>query len=100
MSVLVTLKVPADGTRLEEFANARPDVFKTIVERGKEFGVIKHHIWASADTVLVVDEWPDEASFQSFFAASPEIKDVMESAGATGPPEISFWRKLNTGDDV
>jgi hypothetical protein len=50
--------------------------------------------------VLVVDEWPDEASFQAFFAASPEIQDVIAAAGPSGPPEITFWTKLDTGDEI
>ena len=50
--------------------------------------------------VLVVDEWPSAEAFQAFFDASPEIRGVMERAGVTSQPEIVFWRKLDTNDDV
>jgi hypothetical protein len=49
--------------------------------------------------VLVIDEWPDEGSFQKFFEASPEIKDLMERAGA-GEPSIEFWHHLDVKDEV
>ena len=43
---------------------------------------------------------PTKISFQAFFADRPEIQDVMAAAGATAPPEITFWTKLDTGDEV
>ena len=30
----------------------------------------------------------------------PEIEPMMAAAGVTGEPEITFWRKLDTHDDV
>lgn len=48
----------------------------------------------------MVDEWPSAEAFQAFFDASPEIRGVMERAGVTSQPEIVFWRKLDTNDDV
>jgi hypothetical protein len=49
---------------------------------------------------MVVDEWPDEARFQQFFAAEQEAIGGLMAQVATGEPEITFWRKLETGDDV
>jgi hypothetical protein len=49
---------------------------------------------------MVVDEWPDEESFHTFFQASPEIAGYMEAAGVTSEPVITFWRPLDTNDDV
>ena len=49
---------------------------------------------------MVVDEWPDAESFQRFFEADqPNIGPLMQEVG-TGEPEITFWRKLETGDEV
>lgn len=92
--------VPADGAKLLDYAKADPDALGAIVVKAKSYGVISHRFYASADEELVLDEWPDEASFQEFFEASPEIQDVMAAAGASGPPVITFWTKLDTGDEV
>jgi hypothetical protein len=48
---------------------------------------------------MVVDEWPDEETFHKFFESEPEIKDIMTAAGASGPPEITFWTRLDVGDE-
>jgi hypothetical protein len=47
----------------------------------------------------VVDEWPDAESFQAFFASEQENIGPLMAQVATGEPEITFWRKLETGDD-
>jgi quinol monooxygenase YgiN len=100
MTVLTTLRVSGDPKQLEGFAAGEDSPLPKVRERGIEFGCISHHFYGSDDEILVVDEWPDEASFRAFFDASPEIKDVMGAAGVTGQPEIKIWRKLETGDDV
>jgi hypothetical protein len=100
MAILMTLEVPADSDKLVQYSKDNPDALLKILERAKTHGVISHKFFASGGDVLVVDEWPDENSFQAFFADSPEIQDVMAAAGATAPPEITFWTKLDTGDEV
>jgi quinol monooxygenase YgiN len=96
MSVLMTLRVSGDPKEVEA---TDPDVLKTIIARAKEHGVISHHFYGSDNEILVVDEWPDEASFQKFFEASPDVEELMQRA-ATGEPAISFWHHLDTNDDV
>ena len=39
--------------------------------------------------LLVVDEWPDEESWQRFFAGQEDIKKVMAAAGATTEPTVT-----------
>jgi heme-degrading monooxygenase HmoA len=63
-------------------------------------GCIAHHFYGNEDEVLVVDEWPDEASFHAFFDASPDIAAMMGAAGVNTAPGITAWRKLDTGDEV
>jgi hypothetical protein len=49
---------------------------------------------------MVIDEWPDEQSFQSFFEENQaQIGPMFEAAGAPGEPGINFWRKLDTHDE-
>jgi heme-degrading monooxygenase HmoA len=100
LSVLMTLRVAGDGTKIEALASEDPSLLQKIVDRAKEHGLISHRFFGTEDEVLVVDEWPSPEAFQSFFDASPEIRGVMDRAGVTSQPEIKFWRKLDTKDEV
>ena len=95
MSVLMTLRVSGDPKAIEAFDR---DVLKTVSARGREHGALHHRFYGSDTEVLVIDEWPDEASFQAFFDASPEIKQIMDSAGVMSAPQIDFWRTLDVDD--
>src|SRR5436309_13820021 len=97
MSVVMTLRVPADAKKVEQQAKGDPAMLKTITERAKQHGLISHRFYGNDTEVLVVDEWPDEASFHAFFSQSPDIAKMMEAAGA-GEPVITFWRELETDD--
>ena len=61
-----------------------------------------HRFYGSEDgQIMVVDEWPDPGSFHKFFEANrAQIEPLMASIGATAEPEITFWRKLETRDDI
>ncbi len=96
MSVLMTMRVKGDPTKLEA---AERDVVRGVVEKAKQHGLIAHHFFGTDDEVLVVDEWPDEASFRTFFDSAPEIQEIFGRAGVTTEPQITFWRHLDVGDD-
>lgn len=100
MSVLMTLRIKGDATKLEALAAKDPTVFPSVAAKGKEMGATYHRFYATDSEVLVVDVWPDEATFHAFFESTPEIADVMAEAGVTTPPEITFWRKVDLGDDI
>ena len=102
MSVIMTLRVKGDPNELEKIAAEDPNRLPAIAEKAKEKGVIAHRFYASDDrTIMVVDEWPDRTSFQAFFEASQgEIGPLMSEAGVTTEPEITFWRKLETNDEI
>lgn len=97
MSVLMTLRVSGDAKSVEA---TDPATMKLIADRAVEHGLIRHRFYGSDSEVLVIDEWPDQESFQAFFDASPEIKEMMAAAGVTTAPTIEFWRPLDTGDSV
>ncbi|HLY50394.1 MAG TPA: hypothetical protein VKR21_14470 [Solirubrobacteraceae bacterium] len=102
MSVIMTLRMKADPRRVEELAAEDPSRFAGVAEIGKERGVIAHRFYGS-DTgeVMVIDEWPDTESFQRFFEETRDrIQPLMADAGVQGEPEITFWRKLETHDEV
>ncbi len=82
MSVRMTLTVTADPKQLEQF-------------------LIAHRFFGSDDggSLMVLDEWPDRQSFESFFhEQESEIGPMFVSAGVTAQPEPMFWRELETHD--
>ena len=75
---------------------------QAILDVAKRHGVIAHRFYGTDDgQAMVIDEWPDPQSFQAFFAETgDQIRGIMEQSGVTSEPEISFWHKLDTGDDL
>jgi hypothetical protein len=50
---------------------------------------------------MVIDEWPDEESFQRFFDSQQDaIGPLIQQAGVTMEPQVRFWRVLDTPDKV
>ena len=99
MSVIVILRIPGNPGDLEGYA-AGPggEVMRRIAEAGKAAGAIRHTFAGSDNEVLVIDEWPDEKTFQEFFTNQPEIPEIMRDGGAQGPPQITYYRILDTPD--
>jgi quinol monooxygenase YgiN len=102
MSVIVTIRMSGDPAKLEEFAATNEDTIRGIAERAKGYGVIAHRFYGSDDgQIMVIDEWPDAESFQTFFGESAsEIQPMLQQVGVTSEPEVTVWRKLDTRDDV
>jgi quinol monooxygenase YgiN len=100
MSVIMTLRAQGDPDKLEQLANEKRDVLQAIAERAKAAGLIAHRFYGSEGQIMVVDEWPDAGSFTRFFESEQEEIGPMMAQVATGEPEITFWRKLETHDDV
>jgi hypothetical protein len=100
MSVLMTLRVKADPKKLEAMVAADPKRLSVVADKGKTAGATYHRFYATDDEVLVVDEWPDEQTFHTFFGGTPEIPQIMAEAGVTEQPTITFYRKLELNDDI
>jgi hypothetical protein len=72
-----------------------------IMDVAKRKGLIAHRWYGSDGEFMAVDEWPDQESFQAFMEqAQSDIGPVMEAAGVTSQPSVTFWRTLDTGDAV
>lgn len=99
MSVIAMLRIKGNPADLERYA-AGPggELMRRIGEAGKAAGAVSHRFVGGDGEMFVIDEWPDEQTFQKFFADQPEIADVMRDGGAQGPPQISFYRVLDTPD--
>ncbi len=100
MSVIVTLRLKADGAKLEAWAKDNADALANTIKQAEQHGVIAHRFYADDDGgLMVLDEWPDAESFQAFFRSTQdEIGPIMMAAGAQGEPEVKFWRELDTPD--
>ena len=102
MSVIMTLRANGDPKELERRAGENPDAIRAISDRAREHGLIAHRFYGSDDGwIMAVDEWPDPDSFQAFFAeAREQIEPLMREIGVTADPEVTFWRKLESHDEV
>jgi hypothetical protein len=101
MSVIMTLQVTGDPKAMEQFAADDPDRMQAILEAAKRHGLIAHRFYGSTDggSVMVLDEWPDRESFESFFREQEsEIRPMFESGGVTSQAEPTFWHELETHD--
>lgn len=100
MSVIITLRIKADASKLEAWAGSNQDAMSTILEKAKQHGVIAHRFYANdSGDVLVLDEWPDAESFHAFFADSQgDIAPMMAAAGVQGQPAVDSWHELQTND--
>jgi hypothetical protein len=102
MSVIMTFEVRGDPKGLEQFANQNRDKMQAILEAAKQHGLIAHRFYGSADggRLMVLDEWPDPQSFESFFREQEsQIRPIFEAAGVTAEPEPSFWHQVATHDE-
>ena len=102
MSVIVTIHFQADGAKLEAWAAANKDAMAGILGKAKAQGLIAHRFYADdSGSVMVLDEWPDPESFQLFFEEMrSEIEPLMRDIGVTEEPQFTFWRKLESHDEV
>ena len=98
MSVFVILRIPGDPDTFERYANDHADLLRSIGADGRAAGGTRHAFAGGDGEILVVDEWPDAASFQQFFANQTDIPQLMKDGGAQGPPEVSIYRRLDTPD--
>ena len=100
MSVIMTMWAQADPNALEKYAADNPGALRAITDRAVKHGLIAHRFYGSGGQILVVDEWPDQESFENFWNESQsEIGPVMQAIGVTAQPGVNFWRELKTGDD-
>ncbi|GAA2750605.1 MULTISPECIES: hypothetical protein [Kitasatospora] len=101
MSVIMSLEAAGDPKALEQYATGNTEKMQRILEAAKRHGLIAHRFYGSDDgnSVLVLDEWPDRQSFESFFKEQEsEIQPLFEAARVTAKIEPTLWRELSTHD--
>jgi heme-degrading monooxygenase HmoA len=101
MSVIATVRFSGDPASFEQQAAEHADAIGRIMDVAKRHGLIAHRWYGTDGQYMAVDEWPDADSFNAFFnEAQPEIGPVMQAAGVTSPPDVTFWRTLDIDDAV
>src|SRR5919206_3973340 len=101
MSVIMTFEVTGDANAVEQFASENKDRMEAVLQAAEKHGLIAHRFYGSDDgsRLLVLDEWPDRQSFESFFREQePQIRPIIEAARASSEPQPTFWRELATHD--
>lgn len=101
MSVIMTLQVAGDPKALEQFASDNTEKQESVLAAAKRHGLIAHRFYGSDDggSCMVLDEWPDRQSFESFFKEQEsEIRPIFEAARVKEQVEPTFWRELTTHD--
>lgn len=97
-TVIVTLPT-RDAATLEKTVN-ESDQANQILESAHGYGLLTHRFVANANGCLVIDQWPDEASFNRFFAANEARIRQMLAPVMQGDPAIQTYTNLSTKDAV
>ncbi|NUR62249.1 MAG: hypothetical protein HOV87_26850 [Catenulispora sp.] len=101
MSVIMTLRIEGNAEALEKYAQEHKQEMKTVLGAAKSHGLIGHRFYGSQDGsgLIVVDEWPDRQSFESFYEEQADaIRPMFEAAQPKGEPTPMYWEELETGD--
>ena len=99
MSVIVIGRMQADPASVEKLWTTRKADFEAVAKEAKAAGAL-HHRWGFGDgEVVIIDEWPDADSFQSFFGSNELIPQLMQEGGVQGPPEFTIVEAKSGPDE-
>jgi hypothetical protein len=99
VNVIVMTHIPGDVADFERVVKDQADTFVAVSAEGKAAGAVHHcFVEASDGGVLIIDEWPSEEAFQTFFSSQEEIPKLMAAGGATGAPVTTSHRIIDTPD--
>ena len=100
MSVIVTLVAPGDPKAMERIAAEDPARLQAIVDAAKSHGLIAHRFYGSGEKMMVDRRVAGRGELPARSSPSWSRRSGRScSRSATGEPEITFWTKLETGDD-
>jgi quinol monooxygenase YgiN len=97
MSVMVTVKVPADTAQFSQWVESNADFLEATSATAKEAGCLHHQFAIGDGLVLILDEWVSAEAFTSFFG-NPQIAEAMAASGAQGEPEIMIGEVVDSSD--
>jgi heme-degrading monooxygenase HmoA len=99
MPVMMGMRMEVEPERFEALVAEKGELMKSISERGRAKGALRHMFLAGDGEVMVADEWDSEESFLAFFEeAGADIAALMAEGGVRNQPQPTFWRPLDTPD--
>ncbi len=87
--VIARFKV-SDVGKAADWARANAEVPEDITAYGKSLGQIGHRMFTDGKDLVVIDEWPDGDTFNTFFAGATRMGEFLSGAGIVGEPEVSI----------
>jgi hypothetical protein len=91
VSVIVIVRCAvSDVGQAVEFTRANPEIPDEITAYGKSLGQIGHRMLTDGKDLVVIDEWPDADTFNTFFAGAARMGEFMSGAGVVGDPQVSI----------
>lgn len=96
MSVIVVARFSvSDVGKAAEWARAHAEVPEDITAYGKGLGQIGHRMFTDGKDLVVIDEWPDADTFNTFFAGAKRMGEFLSGAGIVGEPEVRILDPLD-----
>ena len=90
MSVIVIGHMTVDPANLEQLWSERRADFEAVAEAARGAGAT-HHQWGFGQgEVVIIDEWPDAATFNRFFESQTKLGELMQAGGVQGPPTFEI----------
>ncbi len=100
MSVIVTMRAPADTEAFRSFVQtqANADLLKKISEDARSKGAIHHQFAVGDGYIMIIDEWETADAFTGWFEGNESVGEVMRESGVQGEPEISIGEAFESAD--
>ena len=96
MSVIVIARFTvSDVGKAVEFARTNAEIPNDITAFGKSLGQIGHRMTIDGKDLVVIDEWPDESTFNTFFAGATRMGEFLSGAGIVGEPEVTILEVID-----
>ncbi len=91
MSVIVIARCSdSDVQKADEWTRTNAEVPGDITAYGKSLGQIGHRVVTDGKDLVVIDEWPDADTFNTFFAGATRMGEFLSVAGIIGEPEVTI----------
>jgi quinol monooxygenase YgiN len=94
MSAVVIVRLKADPQKVQEVLRAHAAEIDQVTADAQAAGALSHRFVSADGEVLIIDEWNDAQSFQTFFGTNKTIATVMQEAGVTERPNIEVFQPL------
>ena len=85
----------SDVGKAAEWARAHAEVPEHITAYGKSLGQIGHRIVTDGKDLVVIDEWPDADTFNTFFAGATRMGEFLGAAQAPSESQLMVLQALD-----